>query len=172
MGQAAIRIIGIDPGLRITGWGIIECRGADIAYVGSGSIRSDDRKPIAARLRELHDGLAAIIREYGPSEAAVEETFVNRDPQSALKLGQARAIALVVPALADLTVAEYAATLVKKTLTGTGHAGKPQIAMMAGMLLNGSRFQSADAADAIAVAITHARMRVWARDVTSARPSA
>jgi crossover junction endodeoxyribonuclease RuvC len=84
MGQAAIRIIGIDPGLRITGWGIIESRGADIAYVGSGSIRSDDRKPIAARLRELHDGLAAIIIEYGPSEAAVEETFVNRDPQSAL----------------------------------------------------------------------------------------
>jgi len=172
MGQAAIRIIGIDPGLRITGWGIIESRGADIAYVGSGSIRSDDRKPIAARLRELHDGLTAIIREYGPSEAAVEETFVNRDPQSALKLGQARAIALVVPALADLTVAEYAANLVKKTLTGTGHAEKAQIAMMAGILLNGSRFQSADAADAIAVAITHARFRVWARDVTSARPSA
>jgi crossover junction endodeoxyribonuclease RuvC len=171
MGQAAIRIIGIDPGLRITGWGIIESRGADIAYVGSGSIRSDDRKPIAARLRELHDGLAAIIIEYGPSEAAVEETFVNRDPQSALKLGQARAIALVVPALAGLTVAEYAANLVKKTLTGTGHAGKPQIAMMAGMLLNGSGFPSGDAADAIAVAITHARIRVWARDVTS-RPSA
>jgi crossover junction endodeoxyribonuclease RuvC len=172
MGQAAIRIIGIDPGLRKTGWGIIESRGADIAYVGSGSIRSDDRKPIAARLRELYDGLAAVIREYGPSEAAVEETFVNRDPQSALKLGQARAIALVVPALADLTVAEYAANLVKKTLTGTGHAGKPQIAMMAGMLLNGSRLKSGDAADAIAVAITHARIRVWARDVTSARPSA
>ncbi len=172
MGQAAIRIIGIDPGLRITGWGIIESRGADIAYVGSGSICSDDRKPIAARLRELHDGLAAIIREYGPSEAAVEETFVNRDPQSALKLGQARAIALVVPALAGLTVAEYAANLVKKTLTGTGHAGKPQIAMMAGMLLNGSSLQSGDAADAVAVAITHARIRIWARDVTSATPSA
>ncbi len=172
MGQAAIRIIGIDPGLRITGWGIIESRGADIAYVGSGSIRSDDRKPIAARLRELHDGLAAIIREYGPSEAAVEETFVNRDPQSALKLGQARAIALVVPALAGLTVAEYAANLVKKTLTGTGHAGKPQIAMMAGMLLNGSGLQSGDAADAVAVAITHARILIWARDVTSATPSA
>jgi len=168
MGQASIRIIGIDPGLRITGWGIIESRGADIAYVGSGRIRSDDRKPIAARLRELHDGLAAIIREYGPSEAAVEETFVNRDPQSALKLGQARAIALVVPALAGLTVAEYAANLVKKTLTGTGHAEKAQIAMMAGMLLPGSGAQSGDVADALAVAITHARIRLWARDVTPA----
>ena len=164
MGQAAIRIIGIDPGLRITGWGIIESWGADIAYVGSGSICSDDRKPIAARLRELHDGLAAIIREYGPSEAAVEETFVNRDPQSALKLGQARAIALVVPALAGLTVAEYAANLIKKTLTGTGHADKTQIAMMAGILLPGSGVQKGDAADALAVAITHARVRTWARN--------
>jgi crossover junction endodeoxyribonuclease RuvC len=160
MAQAAIRIIGIDPGLRTTGWGIIESRGADIAYVGSGSIRSDERKPIAGRLRELHDGLAAIIREYGPKEAAVEESFVNRDPQSALKLAQARAIALVVPALAGLSVAEYAANLIKKTLTGTGHAEKAQIAMMAGMLLPGSGAQSGDVADALAVAITHARTRV------------
>jgi crossover junction endodeoxyribonuclease RuvC len=166
--QAAIRIIGIDPGLRTTGWGVIEACGADIAYVGSGSIRSDDRMSIAGRLRELHDGLAAVIREYGPSEAAVEETFVNRDPQSALKLGQARAIALVVPALAGLTVAEYAANLIKKTLTGTGHAEKAQIAMMASILLPGSGLQSSDAADALAVAITHARVRTWPRNHLSA----
>jgi crossover junction endodeoxyribonuclease RuvC len=166
--QAAIRIIGIDPGLRTTGWGVIESCGADIAYVGSGSIRSDDRKPIAGRLRELYDGLAAVIREYGPSEAAVEETFVNRDPQSALKLGQARAIALVVPALAGLTVAEYAANLIKKALTGTGHAEKAQIAMMASILLPGSGLQSSDAADALAVAITHARVRTWPRNLLPA----
>jgi crossover junction endodeoxyribonuclease RuvC len=164
----AIRIIGIDPGLRTTGWGVIESCGANIAYVGSGSIRSDDRKPIAERLRELHENLAAVIREYGPSEAAVEETFVNRNPQSALKLGQARAIALVVPALAGLTVAEYAANLIKKTLTGTGHAEKTQIAMMAGMLLPGSGLQSGDAADALAVAITHARVRILSRNLASA----
>jgi crossover junction endodeoxyribonuclease RuvC len=164
MAQAAIRIIGIDPGLRTTGWGVIESYGVEIAYVGSGSIRSNDRKPIAGRLRELHEGLAAVIREYGPGEAAVEETFVNRDPQSALKLGQARAIALVVPALAGLTVAEYAANLIKKTLTGTGHAEKTQIAMMAGVLLPGSGVQRGDAADALAVAITHARVRTRARN--------
>ncbi len=166
--QAAIRIIGIDPGLRSTGWGVIESFGANLAYIGSGSIRPDDRKPIATRLRELHENLAAVIREYGPSEAAVEETFVNRNPQSALKLGQARAIALVVPALAGLSVAEYAANLIKKTLTGTGHAEKTQIAMMAGILLNGSELQSGDAADALAVAITHARVRIWARNLASA----
>jgi crossover junction endodeoxyribonuclease RuvC len=159
MDRAAIRIIGIDPGLRITGWGVVESCGLDIAYIGSGTIRSNDRKAIAGRLRELYEGLAAVIAEYGPREAAVEEVFVNRDPQSALKLGQARAIALVVPALAGLTVSEYAANLIKKTLTGTGHAEKTQIAMMVGVLLPGSGPQSGDAADALAVAITHARRR-------------
>jgi crossover junction endodeoxyribonuclease RuvC len=166
--QAAVRIIGIDPGLRTTGWGVIESCGADIAYIGSGGIRPDERKPVAERLRELHEHLAAVIREYRPDEAAVEETFINRNPQSALKLGQARAIALVVPALAGITVAEYAANLIKKTLTGTGHAEKTQIAMMASMLLPGSGLQRSDAADALAVAITHARVRLWARNLESA----
>jgi crossover junction endodeoxyribonuclease RuvC len=159
MKQAAIRIIGIDPGLRTMGWGIIEACGAQIAYVASGGIRSDESKPLAGRLRELHEGLAAILRDYGPSEAAVEETFVNRDPRSALKLGQARGIALVVPALGGLSVAEYAANLIKKTVTGTGHAEKAQIALMVRALLPGCDAKGADAADALAAAITHARVR-------------
>jgi crossover junction endodeoxyribonuclease RuvC len=167
MEQAAIRIIGIDPGLRNMGWGIVEVFGSRLAYVASGSVRSNPQMPLATRLRELHEGLAGVISGYAPMEAAVEETFVNRDPQSALKLGQARGIALVVPALAGLPVAEYAANLIKKTVTGTGHAGKAQIAMMVRMLLPGSGAQGADAADALAVAITHARVRLWARNLES-----
>lgn len=155
----AIRIIGIDPGLRSTGWGIVESAGTETAYIASGRIRPDDKKGTAGRLKEIHEGLEAVIKTYAPSEAAVEETFVNRDPQSALKLGEARAVALVVPALFGLTVAEYAANLIKKTLTGTGHADKSQIAAMVGILLPGSGLGSGDAADALAVAITHARFR-------------
>ncbi|HEY8030999.1 MAG TPA: crossover junction endodeoxyribonuclease RuvC [Methylocella sp.] len=165
MEQAAIRIIGVDPGLRSMGWGIVEVLGSRLAYVASGILHSNPQMPLAARLRELHEGLAAVIAKYAPTEAAVEETFVNRDPQSALKLGQARGIALVVPALAGLAVAEYAANLIKKTVTSTGHAEKAQIAMMVKMLLPGSGAQGADAADALAVAITHARVRPWARNL-------
>jgi crossover junction endodeoxyribonuclease RuvC len=167
MEQAAIRIIGIDPGLRSTGWGVIEASGARIVFVASGAVRTNDSKPLAERLRELHVGLAAIINAHAPSEAAVEETFVNRDPQSALKLGQARGIALAVPALAGLKVAEYAANLIKKTVSGSGHAEKAQIAMMVRTLLPASGAQGADAADALAAAITHARMRLWARQLES-----
>jgi crossover junction endodeoxyribonuclease RuvC len=167
MEQAAIRIIGIDPGLRNMGWGILEIVGSKLVFVASGSVHSNAQMPLAIRLRELHQGLAGVISGYAPMEAAVEETFVNRDPQSALKLGQARGIALVVPALAGLAVAEYAANLIKKTVTGTGHAEKAQIAMMVRMLLPGSGAQGADAADALAVAITHARVRLWARNPES-----
>ncbi len=165
---AAIRIIGVDPGLRNMGWGIVEALGSRLAYVASGILHSNPRMPLAARLRELHEGLAFVISEYAPIEAAVEETFVNRDPQSALKLGQARGIALVVPALAGLPVAEYAANLIKKTVTGTGHAEKAQIAMMVKILLPGSDAQGADAADALAAAITHARVGLCARKPDSA----
>jgi crossover junction endodeoxyribonuclease RuvC len=168
MEQAAIRIIGIDPGLRTMGWGVIEANGGRIAYVASGAVRSSGRKVLSERLRELHLGLAAIIREHEPKEAAVEETYVNRDPQSALKLGQARGIALAVPALAGLPVAEYAANLIKKTVTGSGHAEKAQIALMVRNLLPGSGAQGADAADALAAAITHARIRLWARNLETA----
>ncbi|MGH6841081.1 MAG: crossover junction endodeoxyribonuclease RuvC [Methylocella sp.] len=162
---AAIRIIGVDPGLRNMGWGIVEVLDARLAFVASGILHSSPKMPLAERLRELHEGLAAVISEYAPIEAAVEETFVNRDPQSALKLGQARGIALVVPALAGLPVAEYAANLIKKTVTVTGHAEKAQIAMMVKTLLPGSDAQGADAADALAVAITHARVRLWVRNL-------
>jgi crossover junction endodeoxyribonuclease RuvC len=168
MEQAAIRIIGVDPGLRNMGWGIVEVLGSRLAYVASGSVRSNAQMPLATRLRELHEGLAGVISEYAPMEAAIEETFVNRDPQSALKLGQARGVALVVPALAGLPVAEYAANLIKKTVVGTGHAEKAQIAMMVKTLLPGSDAQGADAADALAAAITHARVRLWARNLGSA----
>jgi crossover junction endodeoxyribonuclease RuvC len=167
MEQKAIRIIGIDPGLRTMGWGIIEAKGQRIAYIASGGIRSNARKAVAERLRELHQGLASVLLEFGPAEAAVEETFVNRDPQSALKLGHARGVALVVPALAGLSVAEYAANLIKKTVTGTGHAEKAQIALMIKTLLPGSDVECVDAADALAVAITHARVRLWTRNLAS-----
>src|SRR5436853_5856464 len=150
---ATIRIIGIDPGLRTTGWGIIEAQGSRLSFVACGCVRSDDTLATAARLRQLHEGLAQIIAAHAPHEAAVEETFVNRDPQSALKLGQARGIALAVPALAGLPVAEYAANLIKKTVTGSGHAEKAQIALMVRNLLPGSCAQGADAADALAAAI-------------------
>jgi crossover junction endodeoxyribonuclease RuvC len=156
---AAIRILGIDPGLRTTGWGIIEAQGSRLSFIACGCVRSDDRLATAARLRQLHEGLAQIIAAHGPHEAAVEETFVNRDPQSALKLGHARGIALAVPALAGLEVAEYAANFIKKTVVGAGHAEKTQVAMMVRILLPKSDAATADAADALAVAITHAQHR-------------
>jgi len=159
MQQAPIRIIGIDPGLRNTGWGVVEALGSRLSFVACGVVRSDSALSLADRLRQLHDGLSGVIHTHMPQEAAVEETFVNRDPQSTLKLGQARGVALVVPALAGLPVAEYAANLVKKTVVGSGHAEKPQIAAMVRILLPRAEAQSADAADALAVAICHAQHR-------------
>lgn len=154
-----IRILGIDPGLRHTGWGVVTAEGSRLSYVASGAIHTATGQPLSERLRLLHVGLSQVIEAEWPDEAAVEETFINRDPQSALKLGQARGIALVVPALAGLTVAEYSANLVKKTITGTGHAEKQQVAAMLKILLPRSAAASADAADALAVAITHAHHR-------------
>ncbi len=159
MVDSPIRIIGIDPGLRNLGWGVIACEGSRLSYVACGRVRSNAAAPLAARLRQLHDGLAEALRIHAPAEAAVEETFVNRDPQSALRLGQARGVALLVPALLGLPVAEYAANLIKKTVVGAGHAEKAQVAMMIRVLLPKSDAASADAADALAVAITHAQHR-------------
>ena len=156
---APIRILGIDPGLRNTGWGLIEAAGTRLAFVACGTVKSHGGDVLAERLRSLHDGLATIVAAHGPHEAAVEETYVNRDPQSALKLGQARGIALLVPALAGLSVAEYSALLIKKTVTGAGHAEKTQVQMMVRVLLPRCDFATADAADALAVAITHAQHR-------------
>jgi crossover junction endodeoxyribonuclease RuvC len=154
-----IRIIGIDPGLRNLGWGIIESDGYRLAFVASGIVRTAAAIGTAERLQQLHAGLAAAIAAHRPSEAAVEETFVNCDPQSALKLGQARGIALVVPALNGVRVWEYAANLIKKTVTGSGHAQKEQIAMMVRVLLPKANPKAGDAADALATAICHAQHR-------------
>ncbi|WP_332687256.1 crossover junction endodeoxyribonuclease RuvC [Bosea sp. (in: a-proteobacteria)] len=154
-----IRILGLDPGLRKTGWGIVVSEGTKLAFVACGVIESDGKCALAERLRQLHDGIAAVIAAHAPGEAAVEETFVNRDPQSALKLGQARGVALLVPALAGLEVAEYAANLVKKTVVGVGHADKKQVQAMIRVLLPKAETRSADAADALAVAICHAQHR-------------
>lgn len=154
-----IRIIGIDPGLRNLGWGIVEQQGSRLSFIACGTVHSDGKLSLADRLRQLHEGLADIIHQHMPAEAAVEETFVNRDAQSTLKLGQARGIALVVPALAGLPVAEYAANLIKKTVVGAGHAEKQQVAMMIRILLPKADAKSADAADALAVAICHAQHR-------------
>ena len=153
------RIIGIDPGLRHLGWGVIESVGSRLIFIACGALTTDAKAALSERLRQLHEGLTGVIAAHRPDEAAVEQTFVNRDPQSALKLGQARGIALVVPALAGLSVAEYAANVVKKTVVGAGHADKVQIAAMVRLLLPKSNAQSADAADALAIAITHAQHR-------------
>jgi crossover junction endodeoxyribonuclease RuvC len=154
-----IRILGIDPGLRKTGWGVVVSEGSKLGFVACGCVESEAGLSLAHRLRQLHDGLTRVIANFEPDEVAVEETFVNRDPQSALKLGQARGVALVVPALAGLSVAEYAANLVKKTVVGVGHADKKQVQMMIRVLLPKAETTSADAADALAVAICHAQHR-------------
>ena len=154
-----IRILGIDPGLRRTGWGVIECAGNRLGFVACGSVETSDTRPLAERLVTIHDGLARIVAEFHPDEEAVEATFVNRDATATLKLGQARGIALLVPAQAGLAVAEYAPNLVKKTIVGAGHGEKPQIRMMVGVLLPKADPQSEDAADALAIAVTHAHHR-------------
>lgn len=154
-----IRILGIDPGLRRTGWGIVESEGTRLSFVACGLLTSNERDPLSERLKTLHGGLTRIVADFAPDEAAVEETFVNKDAQATLKLGHARAVALLVPALAGLSVAEYPANLVKKTVVGAGHADKKQVETMVRILLPKATPESADAADALAVAITHAHHR-------------
>jgi crossover junction endodeoxyribonuclease RuvC len=154
-----IRILGVDPGLRATGWGVIEVSGSRLSFVACGSIETSASTALADRLAAIHRLLAGLVERETPHEAAIEETFVNRDPQSALKLGQARGVALATLALTGLPVAEYAANLVKKTVVGAGHAEKRQVAMMVRTLLPASTASSADAADALAVAICHAQHR-------------
>ena len=151
-----MRLLGIDPGLRRTGWGVIEAVDNRLAFVAAGVIASDGAKPTPVRLAQLFDGLTAVIERHLPAEIAVEETFVNANPRSTLALGQARGIALLAPARLGLPVAEYSPNLVKKTVVGTGHAAKAQIQLMVRTLLPGCRPSSADAADALAVAICHA----------------
>jgi crossover junction endodeoxyribonuclease RuvC len=162
-----MRLIGLDPGLRLTGWGVIDVEGNRLRHVAHGVIKVAGERPLADRLCELFDGVTAVLAAQQPVEAAVEETFVNVNPGSTLKLGQARGVVMLAPARAGLPVFEYAANLVKKSVTGTGHAEKRQIAMMVGRLLPGVE-TTADAADALAVAICHAHHRATAERVEAA----
>ena len=160
-----MRIIGLDPGLQHTGWGVIDQDGTRLSFVAAGRISSVASQPLAERLAEIHAGLNAIIDLHQPDAAAVEETFVNKNPTSTLKLGLARGVALLTPALHKLEVFEYPANLIKKSVVGAGHAGKEQVQVMVRVLLPASQAGSPDAADALAVAICHAHhmgtLRQW-----------
>ncbi len=162
-----MRLIGLDPGLRLTGWGVIDVEGNRLRHVAHGVIKVASDQTLAERLNDLFEGVAAVIAAQQPLEAAVEETFVNVNPGSTLKLGQARGVVMLAPARCGLPVFEYAANLVKKSVTGAGHADKQQIAMMVGRLLPGV-VATADAADALAVAICHAHHRATARRIEAA----
>lgn len=151
-----MRIIGIDPGLRSLGWGVIAVDGNRLSHIENGQCTSSARESLAQRLLSLHTQLTAIICRLGPDAAAVEQTFVNRDGAGTLKLGQARGIAMVVPAAAGIDVAEYSPNHVKKSVVGVGHAGKEQVQHMVKVQLRGVEFVGADAADALAIAICHA----------------
>ena len=151
-----MRVLGLDPGLRRTGWGVIDADGARLSHVANGIVQSDGELTTAERLVQLHEGINAVLGEYRPDQAAVEETLVNKNAQSTLKLGVARGVALLVPALAGLQVVEYLPMIVKKAVVGTGHAEKEQVTMMVGRLLPGVEIRNADSADALAVAICHA----------------
>jgi crossover junction endodeoxyribonuclease RuvC len=157
--QMIVRIIGIDPGLRRTGWGVIETVGTKLSYIASGTVMSDATDALSVRLASLFSGLEAVLALWQPHEAAVEETFVNRDAHATLKLGQARGIALLAPARMGLLVAEYAPNMIKKTVVGAGHAEKAQIRTMLSFLLPKATPDSDDAVDALAIAITHAHHR-------------
>jgi crossover junction endodeoxyribonuclease RuvC len=157
-----VRILGIDPGLRRTGWGLIEVEGNRLVFVGCGSVEPAEGLPLARRLLAIHQGLAAVLDDFRPAEAAVEQTFVNKDGVATLKLGQARGVAMLAPAQFGIPVAEYAPNQVKKAVVGAGHADKNQIIMMLKILLPKAEPKSPDAADALAIAITHAHHRASA----------
>ncbi|MEH2475259.1 crossover junction endodeoxyribonuclease RuvC [Nitrobacteraceae bacterium AZCC 2161] len=157
--RSPVRILGIDPGLRRTGWGVIEIDGNRLIYIGCGSVEPPESLPLASRLLGIHEGLAKVMGDFQPAECAVEQTFVNKDGVATLKLGQARGIAMMTPAMFGIAVAEYAPNQVKKTVVGAGHADKNQIQMMLKILLPKAEPKSADAADALAIAITHAHHR-------------
>jgi crossover junction endodeoxyribonuclease RuvC len=154
-------ILGLDPGLQHTGWGIIQTHGSALHYIACGVVSVPAKQPLAQRLQALHDGLSDVCKTYNIDEAAVEETFVNNNPTATLKLGMARGVVLLVPALFGLPVAEYGANKVKKTVVGAGHADKNQVQHMVKMLLPKADFSGlkADATDALAVAICHAHHR-------------
>ncbi|WP_321394181.1 crossover junction endodeoxyribonuclease RuvC [Emcibacter sp.] len=150
------RLIGLDPGLRKTGWGIIDVEGSRLIHVANGIVHSDASCSLAERLVQLYDGLTSVIADWEPHSAAVEETFVNKNPTSTLKLGQARGVVLLVPAMSGIPVAEYTPNHIKKSVVGSGHAAKQQVMAMLGVLLPGVEINGEDAGDALSVAICHA----------------
>lgn len=161
-----MRVLGLDPGLRHTGWGIIDVDGNRLAHVADGIAHAAADQPLAMRLVALFRQIGAVLERFCPDEAAVEETFVNKNPSSTLKLGVARGVVLLAPAERGLPVAEYSANLIKKSIVGAGHAEKAQVQMMVRrILLSGREIGTADAADALAVAICHAHhaqtRRAW-----------
>jgi crossover junction endodeoxyribonuclease RuvC len=149
-------ILGIDPGLRTTGWGVIKRDGSRLIHLGHGTVKSDASDDLARRLVQLHDGLLEVIDAWTPDAASVEETFVNKNPASTLKLGAARGVALLMPALRGVPVFEYAANHIKKAVVGVGHADKIQVHAMVSRLLPSAKSATSDAADALAIAICHA----------------
>jgi crossover junction endodeoxyribonuclease RuvC len=163
-----MRVLGLDPGLRRTGWGVIEITGSRLRYIADGVACSDAALPLAARLVQLYEAVGRVIAEFAPDEAAVEETFVNKNPESTLKLGQARGVVMLAPARAGLVVGEYAAAKVKQAVVGTGRAAKEQVGMMVRTLLPGCLVASPDAADALAVAICHAHHRTTGQKLAGA----
>lgn len=159
MANEPVRIIGLDPGLRRTGWGVIVAEGARLRWIAHGVVTPSETAPFSERLLHLLEQVGAVCAEHGCDEAAVEEVFVNVNPSSTLKLGHARAAVMLAPARAGLPVAEYSPNLIKKAVVGAGHADKSQIAFMVKRLLPTAGEVKADAADALAVAITHAQLR-------------
>jgi crossover junction endodeoxyribonuclease RuvC len=158
-----VKILGLDPGLGTTGWGLIEAEGNRLKHIANGQLKTDSSAPLPRRLAHLADQLEALLADHHPDTAAVEEVFVNKNPQSTLKLGQARGVVIMVAARAGIDVGEYAARLVKKAVVGVGNAEKSQVHAMVARLLPGAKIAGPDAADALAVAITHAHHLASAR---------
>ena len=151
-----MRVLGLDPGLRHTGWGVIDVDGNRLTHIGDGVVHAATDQPLAMRLVSLFRQVTSVLERFRPDEAAVEETFVNRNPASTLKLGVARGVVLLAPAERGVPVAEYSANLIKKAVVGGGHAGKAQVQLMVRRILPGCGIEQPDAADALAVAICHA----------------
>ena len=162
-----MKILGLDPGLGTTGWGIIQAEGNRLSHLANGQLKTDSAAPLPDRLSHLASQLEAVIADHRPEAAAVEEVFVNKNPQSTLKLGQARGVALLCAARSGIAVGEYAARLIKKAVVGNGNAEKAQVHAMVMRLLPGARIAGPDAADALAVAITHAHHLATAKTIRS-----
>jgi crossover junction endodeoxyribonuclease RuvC len=154
-----VRIIGLDPGLRNTGWGVIESEGTRLIYVADGSVHSESDAPLAERLLQIHEQVLRVLKDFTPDEAAIEETFVNVDARATLKLGQARGVVMLAPAMCRIPVAEYAPNQIKKSVVGAGHAEKSQVKHMVKVLLPRAEMKTADSVDALAIAICHAHHR-------------